>query len=109
LSDQQYRRVWYCNLEGPSGPCPTDPSQLDKTFRREFSGRQDLYDDLLKVYRDRRHGLTGLPVRAASELLSKTPEGQQHTQQHTQQASRGPSPMPGGPAHKAQNGRGVLA
>ena len=53
-------------------PLP-DPSQLDKTFRREFSGRQDLYDDLLKVYRDRRHGLTGLPVRAASELLQTPP------------------------------------
>ncbi|GAX79865.1 hypothetical protein CEUSTIGMA_g7305.t1 [Chlamydomonas eustigma] len=50
--------------------------QLDKAFKREFGSRPDIYDDALKAYRDRRHGLTGRPIRPAPELLSKVPEGQ---------------------------------
>lgn len=50
---------------------------MDKAFRREFGVREELYEDLSRVYRDRRRAPTGLPVRGAAELLGKVPEGQQ--------------------------------
>ena len=53
--------------------------QLDKTFKREFGGQTEIYDELQRAYRDRRRGLTGNPIRSVADVLSKVPEGvQQH-------------------------------
>lgn len=50
---------------------------IDKAFKREFGARQDVYDEALRAYRDRRRALTGNPIRSPTDVLNKVPEGQQ--------------------------------
>eukprot|EP00798_Chlamydomonas_sp_ICE-L_P016811 gene16811-23093_t len=64
--------------------------QMDKVFRREFGAREDIFEEVSKVYRDRRHALSGAPIRSALELLAKTAEGA------PPHRSPAPSPSPGG-------------
>jgi len=49
---------------------------LDRAMRREFTSvDEDLRDEAVALYRDRRHALSGAPIRPASEILAQLAEG----------------------------------